>query len=103
MGKAPTIVLGFSGSATLRKADDIADRLKEALSAGDHIEIDCDGLEEVDVSFIQILIATRKSALASGKELTLTAPAQGCLLAALTAAGIGPAGSQGFWFGERTP
>lgn len=102
MGKAPTIVLGFSGSATLRQADDLADRLKEALSAGDRIDIDCGGLEEVDVSFIQLLIAARKSALASGKDLTLSAPAGGCLLAALTAAGLASAGSQSFWFGERT-
>lgn len=102
MGKDPAITLQFTGSATLRIADDVADRVRDAFRAGDRVVVDCGGLEDVDLSFIQILIAAHKSALVAGKSLSLGAPAAGCLLAALTAAGISPAGSQGFWFGERT-
>jgi len=101
MPKAPTIVIGFSGSATLREADDVAERLKEALATGDRVEIDCGGLEDVDLSFVQIVLAARKSALASGKEVALNAPARGRLATVLDHAGIGSVEMRAFWFDER--
>lgn len=100
MTDQPTIVVGFTGAATLRAAHDIADRLRAALAAGGGVELDCEGLEEVDLTFVQLVVAARKSAEAEGKRLVLGAPARGPLLAALEAAGIGPVGSQRFWFGN---
>ncbi len=102
MAQAPTVLIGFSGPATIRKADEIADRLKRTLTTSDRIEIDCSELEEVDVTFIQLIAAARKSAAAAGKHMVLSAPAEGCLLEALNRAGIQPTGSQSFWFQGRT-
>ena len=98
MAKPSATVIGFSGAATIRTVDEIAERLKQALAVSKSIEIDCSELGEVDLTFIQIVTAARKSALAAGKTLGLKAPARGCLLAVLNAAGIQPAGLQAFWF-----
>jgi anti-anti-sigma regulatory factor len=50
--------------------------------------IDCAGADEVDVSFIQLLIAARRAAQRNGKQLRLAAPPEGALQAALTRAGF---------------
>jgi len=100
MANAP-IVIPFSGAVTIRQADDIAGRLKLALATADRIEIDCGGVTEADTAFIQLIIATRKSALKAGKALVLSAPAKGDLLKTLAAIGIQPDGSQDFWFQGR--
>lgn len=101
MSKAPTIVIAFSGPATLREADDVAERLKDALLAGDRVEIDCGGLSDVDLSFVQIVIAARKSAVVSGKEVALCVPASGRLARVLVEAGVGSAEMRAFWFNEE--
>jgi ABC-type transporter Mla MlaB component len=98
MASAPIVVIGFSGAATIRQADDIAERLRQALASSDRLEVDCSGVTEADVSFIQLLLSARKSAEASNKALTLSAPASGPLLEVLTICG---AHEGTFWLGRR--
>ena len=96
-------VLRFDGSLTLPRADAIRSILAAALDAGAPIAIDCDGATEVDVSFIQLLLAARRSAAHRGAALALAAPAAGALRAALerggflTAASKGGASDSDFW------
>lgn len=101
MASAPTVVIGFSGAATIRHADDIAERLKQALASSDRIEVDCSGVTEVDIAFIQLILAARKSAEAAGKMLALSAPAGGPLLEALTICGTQDGPRAQFWLGGR--
>ena len=93
-----TVVLDFTGPQTVREAEQVAGRLREALSGGGEVLLDCGRIEEVDLTFIQLVIAARKSAERDGKTLTLQSPAQGPLLKALDLAGILPGGPQNFWF-----
>lgn len=95
------VVVSFSEAATIRQADHIADRLGQALSQSDHIEIDCSALTEVDFAFIQLLIAAQKSAHAAGKRLELSKPAQGALLEALNVIGLHDSPRREFWLKGR--
>ena len=98
MPDAPTYVVGLDGPATVREAPEIAETLKRGLAAGDRIELSCDGLTEVDLAFIQIVLSARRSAVLAGKALHLSAPASGPLADALQSAGIQ---ADDFWFGGR--
>jgi len=101
MGTAPTVVIGFSGAATIRHADEIAERLRQAFASSDRIEIDCTQVTEVDVTFLQLLIAAVKSAEASGKVLSLSAPVRGALLEAVSVCGVQDGPRAQFWLERR--
>ena len=102
MASAPIVVLGFSGAATIREADEMAVRLKQALASSDRIEVDCSGVTEVDLAFLQLILAARKSAEAVGKQLCLSAPAGGVLLEALTVCGAHDGSRAQFWLEGRS-
>jgi ABC-type transporter Mla MlaB component len=102
------------GAMTLREADAVRSRLLEAMSMHDTVEIDCSAVTGADVSFIQCLIAARRTAAASGKRLSLAAPAQGALLDALVRGGFlfsspnepGPVehtSTDSFWIKDTAP
>ncbi|MGH7035184.1 MAG: STAS domain-containing protein [Stellaceae bacterium] len=96
-------VLRFDGSLTLPRAETIRSILAGALDEGGGVAIDCEGATEVDVSFIQLLLAARRSAAHRGASLALAAPAAGALRTALerggflTAASKGGASDSDFW------
>lgn len=83
---------------TIREAEATAQTLRDALGSQDDVLLDCEEIEEADLTFLQLIIAARKSAVARGKSFGLTATARGPLLAALDCAGIRPDGDQAFWF-----
>jgi len=91
----------LAGSQTIREAADTAEILRAAVVQGDDLCIDCGGVDEADITFVQLVMAARKSLEAKGKTLTLAAKAEGAVLAALDAAGIKPSGSHQFWFEAR--
>jgi hypothetical protein len=93
-------VLKLSGSQTIREAEDTARALRDILTAESAILLDCGAIEETDLTFLQLVIAARKSAVRDGKTLALASPAEGVLLTALAQAGIRPDGSRQFWFEE---
>jgi anti-anti-sigma regulatory factor len=71
--------LKISGDADLRNVQDIIGQLRQALENHNAITVVTDGLTSIDITILQLLVAARKSALASGKTLTLHAPADGVL------------------------
>ena len=91
-------VIRFSGAQTIREAEETARTLHEALRDNPDILIDCDAIEEADLTFLQLVIAARHSARRDGKGFGLAATARGPLLAALDRAGIRPEGEHLFWF-----
>jgi ABC-type transporter Mla MlaB component len=101
MASAPTVVIGFSGSVTIRNIEDYAQQLRQALAEADHVEIDLTQLDEVDFTFIQLLIAALNTAQSQGKTLFLSQPVGGVVLDALTILGGDSGARRGFWFKEE--
>jgi len=80
-------VIEISGEAGLRAAQDIAERLRQALAGFNAVSIAAEAITDADITTIQLLLAARRQALASGKSLTLAAPAAGVLRALLIETG----------------
>jgi anti-anti-sigma regulatory factor len=94
--------LVFQGSLSIRTVESIRTTLRETLDAHSVTSVDCSAAEDVDLSFIQLLVSARKSALGAGKQLALHEPPNGALLDALTCGGFvvthEPDATGGFWF-----
>ncbi len=94
-------------SLTVRDAANIHARLVEAVRDRPSIVVDASAAIEIDLSFLQLVISARKSALASGKALSVVPPADGRLADMLRRAGlIGAADTalppdQRFWLHEE--
>ncbi len=88
--------LSLIGPLTVRTIDEVAARLTEALARHETVLVDCAGAEAVDVSFIQLLLAARRSA---GARLGLAMPLPGPLLEALERGGFRGDGrpTEAFW------
>lgn len=79
--------LDLSGDAGLRAAQDIATALAQALAGHDRVAIATEAVTAADITTIQLLLAARRQAQASGKSLTLAAPPSGALRQLLVAVG----------------
>lgn len=66
--------LELRGPLTLRHAAGIRDRLLTALAQNSRLAVSLKDQGEVDVSFVQILLAARLSARLAGGRLRLTTP-----------------------------
>lgn len=86
------------GDLTIRTAEHVCERLREALSRSNHLIIDCSEAAEVDLTLIQQLLAARRSAERSGGTLSFRRPGTGPLFAVLEAAGF-LAEDARFWTG----
>jgi anti-anti-sigma regulatory factor len=101
------IRLTLNGPLTVRHAPEIHLRLREALGQGS-VTVDCRAADEFDLSFIQLILAARRSAAATGRTLRLAHPADATLLDRLQQAGMvrlgdeEPAADQDFWLNRET-
>jgi ABC-type transporter Mla MlaB component len=99
------VMLG--GPLTVRTVALIHERLLAALRQFPSVTVDLSRAGEIDLSFIQLLLAARKSAAASGKRLSLARPAEGALRDALVCAGLiasaddQPTADQAFWLNKE--
>ena len=85
---------------TVRTIAGIRPVLLQALRDQPAVRLDCSAAESVDLSFIQLLLAARRSAQQSGRSFSLAAPAAGALRAALEQGGFLPVGgADPFWSG----
>ncbi|HYN37716.1 MAG TPA: STAS domain-containing protein [Rhodospirillales bacterium] len=102
---SPALVVRFEGALTVREAHSIRDALSAALHSGNAVIVDCRDAADVDLSFVQMLIAARLSAAAHRTSFALAAPAEGPLLRVLNRAGLldpaRPDAADGFWTGDR--
>ena len=87
MTRGSVHVVKISGDAGLRAAQDIAGSLRQALATHDKVAIATEAISGADITTIQLLLAARKQALASGKSLSLSAPPAGVLRALLIETG----------------
>ena len=79
------------GSLTIAACEAAHLELARNLAAASSVVIETDGDAEVDLAFIQLLIATQRSAERSGKLVALAAPPAGGLAEALISCGFQPA------------
>jgi len=64
--------VALKGDATIAAASDIHAQLTDALHDGVAVTVDISGVERVDLSFVQLLIAATRSARRSGAELSIS-------------------------------
>jgi len=83
-----TFTLVLTGDVSVKSAQDVLGRLKEALAAHDAIVVDTADISQADVTTIQTLLAARTKAEALGKSLNLKGPPGPRLQAVLEGAGF---------------
>ncbi|WP_224703986.1 STAS domain-containing protein [Devosia aquimaris] len=87
MTDGSAFVVTLSGEAGLRAAQEIAETLRKALATHQSIAIATQAITGADITTIQLLLAARKLALASGKSIALAGSPAGPLREALIALG----------------
>ena len=80
--------LVLDGALTLRNVDTIRENLLETVQQHQALEIDCSAATEIDLSFVQLVLAARASALSAGKMVALAHPASGMLRDVLQRGGL---------------
>lgn len=80
--------IGFKGAATVRTIETIHSALADAMKRYSAVEVDCAHLDAVDASFIQLVVAARKTAQSRGTALMLAQAASGALHEALVRGGF---------------
>jgi hypothetical protein len=95
------VAVEFSGELTLKTIAGAHERLGEALAGGAPVTAAVDADAVVDLSFVQLLLAARRTAREAGGEFALARPAAGGLLETLTRGGfVETADQRAFWLGE---
>jgi ABC-type transporter Mla MlaB component len=78
----------LDGALTLRTIETVRSKLLDMMERHQTLEIDCSAATEIDLSFIQVLLAARTSALSLGKTVALAHPASGVLRDVLQRGGL---------------
>jgi ABC-type transporter Mla MlaB component len=97
-------VVAFSGPLVVRTAKATHEALCAAFKAPGAVELNLTEVSEVDLSFVQIVEAARRSAAAAGREIRLSNPAEGALRDVLDLGGFlapGDAARLAFWTHEK--
>ena len=81
-------VLSLTGSLTTPRAEAIHAEALAALSGHPNVAIDCSNASEMDVAFIQILVAAHRFASRSGNTVALASPPAGLLAETLNRCGF---------------
>jgi outer membrane murein-binding lipoprotein Lpp len=78
----------LAGACTVAKADEIHAKLLDMVARYAILEVDRNDADEVDLSFVQLLLAARASARLAGRTVRLARPAAGTLLDVLHRGGF---------------
>lgn len=98
--------VSLGAKATLGEIAHLRDAVLDALTHHDDIELDNASLEDVDLSFVQLVLAARSEATRAGKSLRLSVPAIDSLAALLERGGLLTCVSdedRAFWFHGDLP
>jgi ABC-type transporter Mla MlaB component len=71
--------LVLTGDLSLRQAAEVCSQLGDAINAHDEIVVDGAGFSEIDLSVVQLLVASFKTAKAANKRFSVSFPANGAL------------------------
>jgi len=86
-------VLALSGDRNVRQAARTHAEVLSALGKPGDLVLDCAGVTEADLSFVQIILAAHRSARAGGRHVTLIAPPEGTLRSVLERGGFAQPGA----------
>lgn len=78
----------FSTEETIRNISDAHENLSRAFAEAADILVDTSSISEVDVAFVQLIEAARKTAGAEQKQISMKVPASGALLDVLKRGGF---------------
>ncbi len=81
-------VLSLTGSLTTPRAEAIHSEVLAALSGHSSVTVDCSNASDMDVAFIQILVAANRFASQRGKTVALASPPAGLLAETLRRCGF---------------
>jgi len=81
-------ILSLTGSLTTPRAEAVHAEVFAVLSGHANVAVDCSNASEMDVAFIQILVAAQRFAVKSGKTVGLAAPPAGILAETLKRCGF---------------
>ena len=92
------IVVDLSGELTIRTVTATHAELSAALEAHDAVTACVDAGATVDLTFVQLIESTRRTATDAGRAFALAGPAEGGLLETLRRGGfVESAGQRAFW------
>jgi anti-anti-sigma regulatory factor len=80
--------LALDGALTIRTAEAVSAKLLDAIREHTCLSIDCSAAAEIDLSFIQLLIAARATAQLLHRSVILASRPVGVLLDTLTRGGF---------------
>ena len=81
-------IVDLGTDPSIRIAGELRDRLNAAIARHDSVVVSGDAVASVDISILQLLASAHRSASAAGKTISIRAPAEGALRAALVRAGF---------------
>ena len=81
-------VLSLTGSLTTPRAEAIHSEVLAALNGHSRVTVDCSSAIEMDVAFIQILVAANRFASQCGKAIALASPPAGLFAETLRRCGF---------------
>lgn len=81
-------VLSLTGSLTTARAEPVHSEVLAALTSHSNVTIDCSNASDMDVAFIQILVAASRFASQGGKTVALASPPAGLLAETLRRCGF---------------
>ena len=87
-GAADTLTVRVSGSMTIGSIREVHARLLDAFSRGSGVCLDLRGVEEIDLSGLQIVCAAHRSAIRNCGEFTVEGNQREVIVAAARAAGF---------------
>ena len=80
--------ISLSGPLTVAACEALHGELAQALARADDVVVALDSQAEVDLTFLQLLVAATRSAQAQGKRIALAAPPAGAFADALRICGL---------------
>jgi anti-anti-sigma regulatory factor len=92
-------IVTLAGAQTIREAVPTHAALLEALRQPADVLLNCTDVTDIDLSFIQIILAARRTAGESGRRLGLTQPPGGALADALKRGGFLNESDPALWGG----
>jgi anti-anti-sigma regulatory factor len=88
---SPVHKIMLNGECTIRHAAEFHSALIGLIPRHLGVELDCTGVTEADLAFLQLLAAAGKTVAASGRRLVVTVPVDGVVARAASRAGFAEA------------
>lgn len=82
------MVISLGETINVRNIVEIKEKIRSNISNVDHVEIDIAECSEIDLSGLQLIEATRIHAASSGRQASLSSPANPVVEAVLARAGF---------------